>query len=193
MASSHPQNFFMLQLLVTNIFITETMGSMGCICVSVYVISIYMGLSINRGTPKLAGYGFCERENLPSFEMDENWRYPYFRKPSYLRIYLCIEKSLGHVLIGRYQCNITSCSKNQWEHRLSTYINIYCIAIDIWLLLGSATRIASLSRLIRAVAKRQKPWTWPILDTLPKKKRWLVHMYVLYDLICIYKYVHMYI
>ena len=43
---------------------------------------IYMVVSINGGTT-IAGWFIMEN----TIKMDENWGYPYFRKPSYIYIY----------------------------------------------------------------------------------------------------------
>ena len=41
------------------------------------VYMIYMGVSINGGTPIAGWFVKCH------LELDDDWRYPYFRKPPY--------------------------------------------------------------------------------------------------------------
>ena len=49
----------------------------------IYIIYIYMEVSINCGTPK-----WLVHEGKPHLEMDDDWGYPYFRKPPYVYIYV---------------------------------------------------------------------------------------------------------
>ena len=43
--------------------------------------AIYGGFQLVMGNPKLAGWFTIWK--IPSFEMDDDWGYPYFRKPPY--------------------------------------------------------------------------------------------------------------